>query len=91
MEEIQRISGKKRREILLDFDVIDNWHSELEEEMNRDKEGRKFVYPDSFMKLLGYMRAYFHLLYRQTEGVVREHASSTLYHHFQIIVTLAGE
>ena len=67
----------KRGEVLLDFDVIDNWDSELEK-MNQRKEGRKFVYPDSFIKLLGYMRAYFHLPYRQTEGVVREHASNTL-------------
>ena len=67
----------KRGEVLLDFDVIDNWDNELEE-MNKDKEGRKFVYPDSFIKLLGYMRAYFHLPYRQTEGVVEEHASNTL-------------
>ena len=67
----------KRGEVLLDFDVIDNWDSELEK-MNQGKEGRKFVYPDSFIKLLGYMRAYFHLPYRQTEGVVREHASNTL-------------
>jgi hypothetical protein len=67
----------KRGEILLDFDVIDNWDSELEK-MNQGKEGRKFVYPDSFIKLLGYMRAYFHLLYRQTEGIVRAHAANTL-------------
>jgi Transposase DDE domain len=67
----------KRGEILLDFDVIDNWHIELEK-MNEGKEGRKFVYPDSFIKLLGYMRAYFHLPYRQTEGVVRAHAANTL-------------
>jgi hypothetical protein len=67
----------KRGEVLLDFDVIDNWHIELEE-MNKDKEGRKFVYPDSFIKLLGYMRAYFHLPYRQTEGVVRAHATNTV-------------
>jgi hypothetical protein len=67
----------KRGEVLLDFDVIDNWHVELEK-MNEDKKGRKFVYPDSFIKLLGYMRAYFHLPYRQTEGVVREHAANTL-------------
>jgi IS5 family transposase len=67
----------KRGEVLLDFDVIDNWDNELEE-MNKEKEGRKFVYPDSFIKLLGYMRAYFHLPYRQTEGVIREHASNTL-------------
>ena len=67
----------KRGEILLDFDVIDNWNTELIE-MNKNKEGRKFVYPDSFIKLLGYIRAYFHLPYRQTEGVVREHAFNTL-------------
>ena len=67
----------KRGEVLLDFDVIDNWDYELEK-MNQGKEGRKFVYPDSFIKLLGYMRAYFHLPYRQTEGVVREHAANTL-------------
>jgi IS5 family transposase len=67
----------KRGEILLDFDVIDNWSIELEK-MNEGKQGRKFVYPDSFIKLLGYMRAYFHLPYRQTEGVVRQHASDTL-------------
>ena len=67
----------KRGEILLDFDVIDNWHVELEK-MNEGKEGRKFVYPDSFIKLIGYMRAYFHLPYRQTEGIVRAHASNTL-------------
>jgi IS5 family transposase len=46
--------------------------------MNQGKEGRKFVYPDSFIKLLGYVRAYFHLPYRQTEGVVRAHAANTL-------------
>ena len=67
----------KRGEVLLDFDVIDNWDNELEE-MNKDKEGRKFVYPDSFIKLLGYMRVYFHLPYRQTEGIVRAHAANTL-------------
>jgi len=67
----------KRGEILLDFDVIDNWDNELEE-MNKGKEGRKFVYPDSFIKLLGYMRIYFHLPYRQTEGIVRAHAANTL-------------
>ena len=67
----------KRGEVLLDFDIIDNWDSELEK-MNQGKEGRKYVYPDSFIKLLGYVRVYFHLPYRQTEGVVREHSSNTL-------------
>ncbi len=44
--------------------------------MNEGKEGASYVYPDSFVQLLGYMRAYFHLPYRQTEGVVRAHAKS---------------
>ena len=34
-----------------------------------------YTYPDSFIQILGYMRAYFHLPYRQTEGVVIAHAS----------------
>jgi len=67
----------RRGEIILDFDVIDNWNYELEK-MNKNKKGRKFAYQDSFIKLLGYMKAYFHLPYRQTEGVVREHVSNTL-------------
>ena len=46
--------------------------------MNECNEGRKFVYPDSFIKLLGYMRAYFHLPYRQTEGVVRALTTNTV-------------
>ena len=32
--------------------------------------------PDSFVQLFGYMRAYFHLPYRQTEGVVIAHTKS---------------
>ena len=69
------ILANKTIKVLIGFDVIDNWNTELEK-MNKDKKG--IVYPNSFIKLLGYMRVYFHLPYRQTEGVVREHASSTL-------------
>ena len=46
----------KRGEVIITyliFDVIDNWDYELEK-MNEGKEGRKFRYPDSFIKLLGY-------------------------------------
>jgi IS5 family transposase len=44
--------------------------------MNDGKVGGPYDYPDSFVKLLGYMRAYFHLPYRQTQGVVIAHAST---------------
>jgi hypothetical protein len=55
----------RRGEVVLDFDVIDNWNEELKN-MNDSKKGEPYVYPYSFIKLLDYMRTYFHLLYRQT-------------------------
>jgi len=58
---------------MLDFDVVDGWEEELEK-MNEGKVGEPYHYPESFVQLLGYMRAYFHLAYRQTEGVVKAHA-----------------
>ena len=63
----------KRGEILLGFDVIDNWDKELKE-MNRDKVGEPFHYPNTFLLLLGYAKVYFHLPYRQTEGIAQGHA-----------------
>lgn len=65
----------RRGEVILDFDVIDSWYSELER-MNDGKRGAQYHYPDSFIQLLGYMRVYFHLPYRQAEGVVMAHASN---------------
>ena len=55
-------------EILIGFDVIDNWDIELKE-MNKDKIGEPFHYPDTFLLVLGYAKVYFHLSYRQTEGI----------------------
>lgn len=75
----------RRGEVVLDFDVIKNWDNELDK-INEGKEGASYRYPNSFVQLLGYMRAYFHLPYRQTtEGVVRAHAVRK-YHLFQITV-----
>jgi hypothetical protein len=60
----------KRGEILLDLRILDRWDSELAE-MNAGKEGGRYVYPDIFAKLLGYMHLLFHLPYRQTEGFLK--------------------
>jgi len=60
----------KRGEILLDLRILDGWGFELER-MNAGKEGGRYVYPDIFIKLLGYMRVLFHLPYRQTERFLR--------------------
>lgn len=67
----------RRGEILLGFDIIDNWHQELQE-MNKGKVGEPFHYPNTFLLLLGYAKAYFHLPYRQTEGIVKAHAESKI-------------
>jgi hypothetical protein len=60
----------RRGEIFISKDVIKSWNKELAV-MNRGKKGRRFLFPDSFMKILGYARAYFGLPYRQTEGLIR--------------------
>lgn len=67
----------RRGEILLGFDVLDNWDKELEE-MNRGKLGEPFHYPDTFVLMLGYAKVYFHLPYRQTEGIVKGHAKNKI-------------
>ena len=76
----------RRGQILLDFDVVDKWDHELSK-MNKGKVGEPYCYPESFIQLLGYMRAYFHLPYRQTQGVVIAHANSKLRNipHFSTI------
>lgn len=65
----------RRGEILISYDVMQNWDKELAE-MNRDKEGRKFLVPDSFIKIAGYASAYFGLPYRQTEGLLRTYSAT---------------
>ena len=35
----------------MSFDVINNWHKELEV-INHNKRGRKFDYPDSFHEII---------------------------------------
>jgi DDE family transposase len=65
----------RRGQVLLDYDVLEDWDHELSQ-MNHGKVGEPYAYPDSFIQFLGYMRAYFHLPYRQTQGVVIAHAST---------------
>src|SRR6476619_1547253 len=64
----------RRGELLIGFDVIDNWDKELKQ-MNKYKVGEPFHYPNTFLLLLGCAKVYFHLPYRQTkEGIAQRHA-----------------
>jgi hypothetical protein len=65
----------RRGEILISDDVLQNWDKELAA-MNSKKEGRRFLFPESFMKIVGYARIYFGLPYRQTEGLLRTYGTT---------------
>ena len=64
----------RRGEILLDMEFLDNWSKELNI-MNRGKEGARFRYPESFIRLLAIIHAYL-LPYRQLEGFIRALSSN---------------
>jgi hypothetical protein len=58
----------RRGEILFSYDFLDTWGYELDR-MNEGKKGKPFVFPNSFILVIGYIRYSFHLPYRQTEGI----------------------
>ena len=53
-------------EILFSYDFLDVWDNHLAR-MNENKNGKKYQFPDSFILVIGYMRIYFHVPYRQRE------------------------
>src|SRR6185436_5851877 len=68
----------RRGELLLEFDIINYWDAELKE-MNKDKIGEPFHYPNTFLLLLGYAKVYFHLPFRQTEeGIAKGYAKGKI-------------
>jgi hypothetical protein len=70
----------RRGEILFAYDLLDLWWEFEIEKMNEKKEGRKYRYPDSLILFIGYIRVYFHLPYRQTEGIIKATGKSLPYH-----------
>jgi hypothetical protein len=60
----------KRGEIFFVYDFLDIWDDDIDR-MNENKKGKlSYSFPDSFILVIGYMRIYFHLPYRQTEGII---------------------
>ncbi len=49
--------------------------------MNENKNGKKYKSPDSFILIIGYIRIYFHLPYRQTEGIIKATIGKNLPDH----------
>ena len=57
----------RRGEIGLDPSIVREWSNELKRE-NDGKVGEPYHYPESFFRLIAFVRLLFHLPYRQTEG-----------------------
>jgi len=60
----------RRGEIILDLRIMKGWTRELAG-MNRGKEGARYEYPGSLIKLLAFIHFYLRLPYRQLEGFVK--------------------
>lgn len=60
-----------RGEFYLDFGFLDSWDAELRL-MNEGKRGRPYVYPEGFVLFTGVIHDFFHLPFRQLEGVLRK-------------------
>ena len=59
----------KRGEFYLSTDFIQYWNEELEE-MNKNKRGSPFAFPQSFVDFTALLKTVFNLPYRQLEGVL---------------------
>jgi len=60
----------RRGELELDSSVVEEWNMELKKE-NDGKVGEPYHYPESYIRLLAFVRLLFHMPYRETEGFVR--------------------
>jgi len=59
----------RRGELDLDSSVLEEWSMELKK-ANDGKVGEPYHYPDSYIRLLAFIRLLFHMPYRETEGFV---------------------
>jgi hypothetical protein len=67
-------------EILFSYDFLDSWDADLAR-MNENNNGKKYQFPDSFIFVIGNIRVYFHLPYRQTEGIIKATIGKNLPDH----------
>ena len=58
----------KRGEILLDFDIFKEWEEEISQ-LNKNKVGAPYQYPDSFILFLLRLKIMFQIDYRSLQGI----------------------
>jgi len=60
-----RLSSEGRGELNLDSSVLEEWKRELKK-ANKGKVGEPYHYPESYIRLLAFIRLLFHQPYKQT-------------------------
>lgn len=58
-----------RAELFLDLKALKSWENELRK-MNKHKNGRKFIFPDCFIRYLALLQTYYHLSCRAVESLL---------------------
>lgn len=56
-------------ELYLSFDFLHTWKKELKD-LNKNKEGARYQYPESLIRFCSVIKVVFHLGYRQEQGVL---------------------
>ena len=64
-------TNKYKNEVLLylSFDFLETWKEEIDR-LNENKEGRKYIYPNSLIEFCGKIKFLFGIGWRQVEGVL---------------------
>ena len=71
MRNWKKINNKyiKEGELYLDFDFLRTWNKEVEE-LNKNKKGGQYQYPDSLIRFCSVQKAVLGLPYRQHQGLL---------------------
>lgn len=62
-------SLSRRAELFLDISVLKRWEKEIKK-LNKKKSGRRFVYPDCFIKYLALLQTSFNCSFRFLESII---------------------
>jgi len=77
----------RRGEILFSYDFLNIWDDDLAR-MNENKNGKKYKFPDSFILIISHIKIYFHLPYRQTEGIIKATIGKKSYLKIHVAVNI---
>jgi hypothetical protein len=59
--------------------------------MNENKKDKPHSFPDSFLLIIGDMRVYFHLPYRQTVGIIKTPGKNRPVHPIKLLTDLQNK